>query len=232
MTLQPHQQTFSGPDAWVRVFVISAVALYREGLAAMLGGLGGLEVVGAAADAEQAIGAVADEPEPLIVVLDMATPDGVRLGRRLANLPGVRVLAITVANQERSVIECAESGVSGFLTTDASVEELAVAIGRVAHGEQSCPPSTAGMLMRRVAALARDRPPLAPVVVLTSRELEIANLVERGLSNKQIAERLCIELPTVKNHMHHILDKLGVRRRTEAAALVRAGGVNAMRAEY
>jgi DNA-binding NarL/FixJ family response regulator len=69
-------------------------------------------------------------------------------------------------------------------------------------------------------------------VALTSRELEIANLVERGLSNKQIAERLCIELPTVKNHMHHILDKLGVRRRTEAAALVRDGGVNAMRGEH
>lgn len=198
----------------------------------MLGARPQIEVIGAAADAEEAVKAVAGEPEPPLVVLDMATPDGVALVRRLAHLPGVRVLAITVANRECSVIECAESGVSGFLTTEASVDELAVAIEQVAQGGQSCPPSTAGMLLRRVAALARDRPRSTPEVVLTSRELEIANLVERGLSNKQIADKLCIELPTVKNHMHHILDKLGVRRRAEAAALVRGGGVAQARSEY
>jgi DNA-binding NarL/FixJ family response regulator len=214
------------------VFVVSAVALYREGLAAMLDARRGIEVLGAAADPEEAVQAVVNQPEPPIVVLDMATSEGVETGRQLADLPGVRVLGITVANRERSVIECAESGVSGFLTTDASVDELAAAIERVAHGEQSCPPSTAGMLLRRLATLARDRPSPAPAGVLTSRELEIANLVERGLSNKQIAQRLCIELPTVKNHVHHILDKLGVHRRAEAAALVRGGGVDPLRSEY
>jgi two-component system nitrate/nitrite response regulator NarL len=216
----------------IRVFVVSGVALYREGIAAVLAARDGIEVIGVAADPGQVVEAIRSEPQPTVVVLDMATPDGVAAGRRLADTPGVRVLAITVPNREGAVIECAETGVTGFLTTDASVDELTAAVQRIARGELPCPPWTAGMLLRRVATLAHDRRRPGPASVLTSRELEIANLVERGLSNKQIAERLCIELPTVKNHMHHILDKLGVRRRAEAAAVVRSGGVNPMGGEY
>lgn len=192
----------------------------------MLAARDGIEVIAGAADAAEAVEAVRSQTDPPIVVLDMGTEEGVAAGRRLADTPGVRVLAITVPNREAAVIECAETGVAGFLTTDASVDDLAAAIERVAHGELPCPPSTAGMLLRRVAALARERQRPATAVALTAREFEIADLVERGLSNKQIAERLCIELPTVKNHMHHILDKLGVQRRAEAAALVRSGLVS------
>jgi two-component system nitrate/nitrite response regulator NarL len=83
------------------------------------------------------------------------------------------------------------------------------------------------VLLRRVAVLARERrvPPrsAAAPAQLTARELQVVDLVERGMSNKEIARELCIELPTVKNHVHRILDKLGVCRRADAAALVRSG---------
>jgi DNA-binding NarL/FixJ family response regulator len=141
-------------------------------------------------------------------------------------MPGARVLAITVPNREPAVIECAESGVAGFLTTDASIDDLVAAVEAVARGELLCSPSSAGMLLRRLGSLARELPRPSAVAALTSRELEVVELVEQGLSNKQIAQRLCIELPTVKNHIHHILEKLGVRRRGDAAALVRSGAVS------
>ncbi len=140
------------------------------------------------------------------------------------------MLAINVLSREREVIACAEAGVACCLTAEASIDDLVAAIGSVARGEAPCSPWTAAVLLRRVASLARERrAPVgthvaeAPRPRLTTRELEIVELVDQGLSNKQIAQQLHIELPTVKNHMHRILDKLGVRRRAEAAELVRSG---------
>ena len=111
------------------------------------------------------------------------------------------------------------------MTSDASVAELVAAIESVARGESLCTPSVAAALMRRLASLARSWADADPIEPLTRREREILELIDEGLSNKQIAQRLRIELPTVKNHVHHILGKLGVHRRAEAAALARAARV-------
>jgi two-component system nitrate/nitrite response regulator NarL len=218
----------------MRVFLISTVTLHREGLAEVLGRRDGIEVVGTAADLDAVPLTVAAAPgsERTIVVLDVAGHDAADVAPRVARSPRAPVLAINVPARERDVIACAEAGVACCLTAEASIDDLIGAIASVARGEAPCSPWTTAVLLRQIATLARARrapagataPERLPVQ-LTLRELEIVELVDRGLSNKEIARELCIELPTVKNHVHRILDKLGVRRRTDAAALVRHGHV-------
>jgi two-component system nitrate/nitrite response regulator NarL len=128
------------------------------------------------------------------------------------------------------VIAVAEAGASAYVTPDGSMEDLACVVESVERGEVLCSPGMAAGLFRRVATLARDRQ-LDPIdEKLTARELDVLRLVEAGLSNKEIATALSIELPTVKNHVHRILEKLHVNRRSEAAARARRHGLARMSA--
>jgi two-component system nitrate/nitrite response regulator NarL len=206
----------------IRVLVISGICLYREGLAEMLDRTGAISVVASASDVTEGLEEWNGLDEaPDVILLDTVPPDAdIRIRSLLTALPGTRVLALTVPNKESEILAMAEAGIAGFVTSDASVAELVAAIESVARGETLCSPSVVAALMRRLASLARSW--ADPTEPLTSREREILDLIDEGLSNKQIAQRLRIELPTVKNHVHHILGKLGVHRRTEAAALARA----------
>jgi len=216
-----------------RVYLISGMTLHREGLAEVLARRDGIELVGTAADPDVVpLPVLASRGvERTIIVLDAAGVDVAEVALRIARASCGPVLAINVPVRERDVIACAEAGVACCLTAEASIDDLVAAIASVARGEARCSPWTAAVLTRRVAALARERraplaevaEPASPAAGLTVRELEIVELVDQGLSNKEIARRLCIELPTVKNHVHHILEKLGVRRRADAAAVVRQG---------
>lgn len=215
----------------MQVFIISTTTLHREGLAEILGRRDGIEVVGASADPGAVPLTVTEAPgaERTIVVLDITGLDAAQAALRVARRSRARVLVINVPARERDVITCAEAGVACCLTAEASIDDLVAALASVGRGEAPCSPWTGAVLLRRVATLARERrPPAArePVPAqLTVRELEIVELVGQGLSNKEIAQELCIELPTVKNHVHRILDKLNVRRRADAAALVHRGRV-------
>ena len=211
----------------IRVVLISGICLYREGLAELLGRTGAISVTGSAADVADglALAARLDEP-PDVILLDTFPADAdARIAQVLEGLPGVPILALTVPNSEREILAVAEAGIAGFVTSDASVDELVAAIESVARGEALCSPSVAAALIRRLASLARRGQPASPIGPLTTREREILELIDEGFSNKQIAQRLRIELPTVKNHVHHILVKLGVSRRAEAAALARSSGL-------
>lgn len=206
----------------MRVHVISTVALFREGLAEVLGRRDGIEIDGTGADPDALPGT------PAVVVLDVSGFDTAEVARRTAGRTAAHVVAINVPACEQDVIACAEAGLACCLTPEASLDDLVGAIASVDRGEAPCSPWTSAVLLRRVESLASERRlPVAEAATprLTSRELDIAELVEQGLSNKEIARELCIELPTVKNHMHRILEKLGVHRRGEAAALVRSGAV-------
>ena len=218
----------------MRVFLISRLTLHREGLAEVLERRDGIDVVGTCADPDAVPLTVtaANGGDRTIVVLDAGGFDVTEVAPRLARAVSGPVLAINVPVSEREVIACAEAGIACCLTAEASIEDLVAALFSVARGEAPCSPWTAAVLTRRVAALARERRPAPAVPVpadppasatLTLRELQVVELVDQGLSNKEIASRLCIELPTVKNHVHRILEKLGVRRRAEAAALLREG---------
>jgi DNA-binding NarL/FixJ family response regulator len=210
----------------VRVLIVSSIALYREALCALLNARDDIDVVGIAADAPEAARLLVDvEPPPDVVLFDMSFPENARAVRWLVcEQPDAHIFAISVAG-ERDVIACAELGVVGLVTSEASVGELVSSLECVARDELLCTPAVAAALLRRVAASARDVDRRAPLNLLTSREQEVVGLIDAGLSNKQIAYRLCIAVPTVRNHVHNILSKLGVHGRSEAAALIRGQSV-------
>jgi two-component system nitrate/nitrite response regulator NarL len=204
-----------------RVLIISEVRLYREGLVRLLRREPRLDVVGTACDVPEALDVLAGLPEPPeAVLLDVPAPRGLEAMRRLEpSLPAARIVALNVSDADgAAVIAWAEAGVSGLLARDADVKEVAQAVATTAAGGTVCSPRLAALLLKRVAATAGERRGAAP---LTSREREIAELLEEGLSNKEIAARLAIELPTVKNHVHSILTKLKASRRGQAAAMLR-----------
>ncbi len=205
------------------VFVVSPVCLYREGLAEALRKRDEIEIIGTApgvAEARDALSTLHARTD--VVLLEMATPESLLEARGLLEVfSDLGVLAIAVPNREEDLLACIEAGVSGFVTQEAPVTALVDALESFGRGELLCSPSVAAALGRRVAALARDRQRVVPLPELTTRELEIAQLIDEGLSNKEIAGRLWIEVPTVKNHVHHILGKLGVNRRAQAAARIR-----------
>lgn len=188
----------------------------------MLGRHEGFTVVALAGEADSAL-QQAYELQPDIVFLDVSMPHGVRLAHELAKAAsGTAVVATAVAETDGDIVACAEAGVAGFVTRNQSLAEAVRVLESVARGESACSPRTAAALLRRVTLLSAQRVPPGPPNGLTPRESEIARLIARGRSNKEIARDLCIELSTVKNHVHHVLEKLGVRGRAEAATRVRA----------
>lgn len=204
----------------IRVVIVAESRLFREGLALALEHQGRLHVSRSEATVEDALQAL-PVLQPDAVLLDMAIPDALGAVRRIVDgHPPSRVVALGVADTERDVIACAEAGAAGYVFRDASVEAVTAATHSAVHGELHCSAKVAGSLLRRVAHLAAAREG-DERMALTRREHEVLQLVDDGLSNKEIAVRLTIEVATVKNHVHNILEKLGVRRRGEAAARLR-----------
>lgn len=211
----------------VRGMVAAAVRLYRDGLAHSLSD--SLLVVAVTADAPATLREAA-RLEPDVLLLDASMPGALALVGALSEAaPGTRVVAFAVDDaREAEVLACAEAGVAGWVGRDASAQEMVEVVMRAARGELLCSARTAALLSRRLAVLARERrapaPAPAPAAHLTPREAEIGELLCRGVSNKQIARTLGLQLTTVKNHVHNILEKLGVRSRAEAGAVLRGTG--------
>ena|SRR5215211_2673203 len=206
----------------IAVLIVSDVRLYREGLAQMIDSEPHIAAVGTAATADQAMRAVYDL-RPDVVLVNVAMRDGIPFVRAVGRArPAPKVVALAVPDDEHDVIAWAEAGAAGFVTAEQSLSELVAVIEGAAQGEAPCSPWLAGVLLRRVSVLADGVPDDEAGSTLTAREFEIASLIENGLSNKQIARELFIEVTTVKNHVHRILDKLGVHGRGEVAAKIRA----------
>jgi DNA-binding NarL/FixJ family response regulator len=205
----------------IRVFVLAEIRLYREGLARVLGRRHNMHVVGMAAGWDEA-SAPLRRLLPDVVLLDMTIQQSFAAVREArAASPSSRIVALAVRDHEDEVLACAEAGVSGYVTRQDSLETLVAAIESVARGELLMTPRMTAVLFERLGAMSAATGS-AEADRLTPREREIAMLVRDGYSNKAIAQQLRIELPTVKNHVHNILEKLHVRRRGEAAALLRA----------
>ena len=205
----------------VRVLLATDVAFYREGLAAALTKAPGIALAGAAADS-WSIASLARSCDPHIVLLDASMPDSFTCALDLhAELPAVHVVVMAIA-EEISVLPWAEAGVSGYVTRGTDLRGLLKIVRSVARGEFPCSPRVAAALSRRLADVSSTYAGAARgPTSLTLREREILRLVETGLSNREIASGLVIEVSTVKNHIHSILEKLGVATRGEAAALAR-----------
>jgi two-component system nitrate/nitrite response regulator NarL len=201
--------------------VIAAVRLYRDGLAELFAGAEGFRVAARAAGLTQALPAIR-ESRPDIALVATDAGHGPDLVRSIASCrPETRVVVVGIADDDPDVMSFAEAGVAGYVTDDASAEEVVELVRGVARGEAPCPPRIAAVLLQHVAAIARDHREHKQPSRLTMREREIVDLIERGLSNKQIATDLRIEVATVKNHVHNILEKLHVARRGQAAAAIR-----------
>jgi two-component system, NarL family, nitrate/nitrite response regulator NarL len=205
----------------IRIVVVGEIRLYRDGVASFLRQVDGFAVVGVGTSPDDAM-RLADQHQPDIVVLDAALPGSLALVRALSGraVP-VRVVALTVPEVEQAVLPCIEAGVAGYVPRDGGLDDLVTAVRSAARGEGVCSPRMVGRLWARLAQIARTQAPAAPVDSLTGREREILGCIERGLSNKEIAAQLSIELATVKNHVHKVLEKLHVRRRGEAVAALR-----------
>ena len=209
----------------IRLLLVDEIRLYLEGLAQLLRNEPGIDVVATAAGADEAVRALREQ-RPDVVLLDVALPENAWLVRGLITaVPGTRIVALAVPDSEQEVVALAEAGIVGYVTRAASVGDLVAVVQAVTRGETLCSPRMVASLFQHIATLTLKQSP-ANESRLTQRELEILELIEEGLSNKEIARHLTIEISTVKNHVHNILQKLNVSSRTEAA--VRARGQRSM----
>jgi DNA-binding NarL/FixJ family response regulator len=203
------------------ILIASDVRLYSEGLRQFLGAQPGFRVLAIADSASAALRAV-ETDLPDLVLLDQALPGSLETLRGIRRLhPGSRVIALGLQDQEEAILMWAEAGAAGFVPRDASLDELLETIGSALRDELLCSPRVAASLLRRLACRASAGPAHPPRAPLTPREAMIVSLIDEGLSNKEIAVRLGIEVATVKNHVHNLLEKLRVHRRAEAAARLR-----------
>jgi DNA-binding NarL/FixJ family response regulator len=235
----------------IRVLLVDDQSLVRAGFRMILQDEPDIEVVGEAADGQAAIAAVEGE-RPDVIVMDIRMPvlDGVEATRRIVQAgalasPGERVadeggelrprvLVLTTFDADEIVVEALRAGASGFLLKDVQPLDFIAAIRIVASGEALLAPAVTRRLLDRFA----DRlPPVddarhEALARLTERELDVLRLIARGLANREIAERLAVSEPTVKTHVSHVLDKLGLRDRAQAVVLayevgmVRPGGID------
>jgi two-component system nitrate/nitrite response regulator NarL len=204
----------------LRVLIVTDIRLFRDGLVEILRFRADIDVAGAASSASEALARIV-ELQPTTVLLDVGMGESLACVRAICQLsPDTKVLALGVAEEADDVLGCAEAGFAGFVSRNASVEDLVAALEGADRGEVACTPAMAGLLLRRVASLARSQGVPGAMPALTPRELEVLRLLDRRFTNKEIAKQLGIEVATVKNHVHNLLEKLHVHRRRDAAAKV------------
>lgn len=203
----------------IRVLIADDQTVVREGLEMLLGLSPGVEVVGAAADGEEAVRLTA-ERSPDVVLMDLRMPrcDGVEATRRITSqYPSTRVVVLTTYADDESIFGALEAGARGYLTKDASAPEIQRAIRTVYEGEALLDPSVQLRLiqgMRRGGAPPRKES--GSPDDLTQREVDVLRLIAGGLSNREIADRLFISEATVKTHINNIFSKAGLRDRAQA----------------
>ncbi|MGW4647315.1 response regulator [Kitasatospora sp. NPDC004289] len=205
----------------IRVVLVDDHPVVRRGLRAMVDELPELEAVGEAADGAEALRVLeglAERPDVVLMDLQMGSGmHGVEATRRITALPDPpAVLILTTYSTDADILSAVEAGATGYLLKDAPPEELVAAVKAASRGETVLAPPVAARLLGRVRA---GRPTLSP------REAEILQLLAEGLANRQIAKRLFISEATVKTHLVHIYDKLGVDSRTAAIASGLASGL-------
>lgn len=207
----------------IRVLVADDQRVVREGLATILGLLAGVEVVGTAADGDEAV-ALAVKLRPDVVLMDLRMPhsDGVQATRRLhEHDASIRVLVLTTYADDRSVIDALRAGARGYLTKDCGAQEICAALHRVMAGQAVIDPAVQHHLVSAIiaspATSSDEQEPRLPDR-LTRREAEVLSLVAQGLSNAEIADRLVVSETTVKSHINHLFAKTGVRDRAQAVS--------------
>jgi DNA-binding NarL/FixJ family response regulator len=214
----------------IRVLLVDDQDLFREGLETLLSVHEDIEVVGQAGDGRDCV-EVAAKVRPDVVLMDIRMPimDGVRATRLLMEAhPQCRVIVLTTFDDDEYIFDALRVGAVGYLLKDVPSAQLVDAIRVVARGESILEPSVAAKVIAeftRVSSMVSVMQMESLVEPLSERELEILGLIAHGASNKEVAEQLYIAEGTVKNHMTHILGKLGARDRTQAVLKARDLGL-------
>jgi DNA-binding NarL/FixJ family response regulator len=222
--LRPGAPDYPGPPPRpaLGIVILSHVRFLRESLCEVLGRDPGIAILGHYA----VLGEALDETVTRhvdVLLLDAAYIGGTGTVRQIREAaPEVRVVVLSIIETQENVVNWAEAGITGYIPTTAALTELTTLLHDISNGKQACSAHVAAGLLRRIASGATDdeHAPTSPLL-LTSRELQILNLIDAGLSNKEIARQLVISLGTTKSHVHSLLAKLNVQRRGQAAALMR-----------
>lgn len=209
----------------IRVLICDDQTVVRDGLAAILSTDDEIEVIGVARHGQEAID-LAAERQPDVVLMDLKMPvlNGVQATERLRKRwPGIRVLVLTTYADDAWVLDAVRAGASGYLLKDIRRDDLLIAIKGTAAGKAFLDPSVAGKVMRQIMTPSEPPTPLAEP--LTERELSVLELICRGYSNPEIAQRLHLAAGTVRNYVSSILQKLGAEDRTQAAVMAYQRGL-------
>jgi DNA-binding NarL/FixJ family response regulator len=210
----------------IRVLVADDQSMVRAGLRMLLAGEQDIEVVAEASNGLEAVDKAA-RFDPTVVLMDIRMPelDGLEATRRiLAADDQARVLVLTTFDHDEYVYDALGAGASGFVLKDDPPEQLLAAVRTVAGGDALLSPAVTKRVIDRFARLRRHAPP-PEVEELTDRELDVLRLIVRGLSNAEIGQELFISEATVKTHITHILQKLGLRDRVQAVVLAYETGL-------
>ena len=216
----------------IRIMLADDQAMVRQGFGALLNAQQGMAVVGEVANGEDAV-RTCRELRPDVVLMDVRMPvlDGLEATRRLMHPPvgadyRPRVLMLTTFDLDDYVYEALRAGASGFLLKDATADDLVAAVRIVAAGEALLAPTVTRRLIEEFASQPRrDRPRPDQLASLTARELEVAKLIARGLSNGEIADTLVLAEQTVKTHVGRILTKLALRDRAQVVVTAYESGL-------
>ncbi|WNI26141.1 response regulator transcription factor [Streptomyces sp. ITFR-16] len=215
-------ETPTASDAPIRVFLLDDHEVVRRGLRDLLGAEPGIEVVGEAATAAQAL-ARGPALKPDVAVLDVRLPDGdgITVCRELrSRMPDLACLMLTSFDDEDALLDAVMAGAAGYVLKQINGSDLVSAVRTVARGQSMLDPATTARLMRSVRGPGADaHPEDERLAVLSEREHAVLDLIGEGLTNRQIAKRLYLSEKTVKNHISRLLGKLGVERRVQAAVI-------------
>lgn len=202
----------------VRVLIADDHAVVREGTRRILEQEEGIEVVAEAVDGVEAV-KLAMELRPDVAIIDISMPnlDGIGATKKIKELcPEVNILILSVYDDDQFVFSLLEAGAAGYLLKNVRSHELVDAVRAVSAGESVLHPSVARKVLNRFVPTPEGLKHRVPFEALSEREKEILKLATGGLSNKEIADRLCISIRTVQGHLTHIFNKLQVSSRTEA----------------